>query len=239
MSILAWSMDERLLEAILKAIGAAPVRLVFKNGNGISPPGVSPAATVMIPDRRTLLRLVLDPEVGLGDAYADGRIYIDGDLVRVLEAVYEAAATAPAYGSLYSRLASKWMDFRQSNSLRGSRHNIHRHYDIGNDFYKLWLDPQLVYTCAYFPSPSVTLEEAQEAKLEYICRKLQLQPGEHVVEAGCGWGALALYMARHYGVHVTAFNISHEQIRHARQRAVDEGLSDKVEFIEDDCRNIS
>ena len=100
--------------------------------------GVSPAATVMIPDRRTLWRLVLDPEVGLGDAYADGRIHIDGDLVRVLEAVYEAAATAPAYGSLYSRLASKWMDFRQFNSLRGSRHNIHRHYDIGNDFYKLW-----------------------------------------------------------------------------------------------------
>jgi cyclopropane-fatty-acyl-phospholipid synthase len=131
------------------------------------------------------------------------------------------------------------MDRSQANSLHGSRSNIHRHYDLGNDFYKLWLDRQLVYTCAYFPLPSATLEEAQEAKLDYICRKLQLQPGERVVEAGCGWGALALHMARHYGVSVKAFNISHEQILHARRRAVDEGLDDKVEFIEDDCRNIS
>jgi cyclopropane-fatty-acyl-phospholipid synthase len=239
MSILARSIDERLLEAILTAIGPAPIRLVFKNGNGISPPGVSPTATVMIPDRRTLWRILLDPEVGLGDAYADGRIHIDGDLVRLLEAVYEAAATAPAYGSLYSRLASKWMDFQQSNSLRGSRHNIHRHYDIGNDFYKLWLDPQLVYTCAYYPTPSTTLEEAQIAKMDYVCRKLRLQPGETVIEAGCGWGALSLHMAREYGVSVKAYNISHEQIAFARERVRQEGLSHQVEFVEDDYRNVT
>jgi cyclopropane-fatty-acyl-phospholipid synthase len=131
------------------------------------------------------------------------------------------------------------MDWRQANSLYGSQNNIHSHYDLGNDFYKLWLDPQLVYTCAYFPSPTATLEEAQEAKLDYICRKLQLRAGERVVEAGCGWGALALHMARNYGVSVKAFNISHEQILYARRRAVDEGLNDKVEFVEDDCRNIS
>src|SRR6202022_2007611 len=126
------------------------------------------------------------------------------DLVRLLEAVYEAAATAPAYGSLYSRLASKWKDFKHSHSLRGARRNIQRHYDIGNDFYKLWLDPQLVYTCAYYPTPSTTLEEAQIAKMDYVCRKLRLQPGERVVDAGCGWGALALHMAKHYGVTVRA-----------------------------------
>jgi cyclopropane-fatty-acyl-phospholipid synthase len=239
MSILARSIDERLLEAIFKAIGPAPIRLVFKNGNGLSPPGISPVATVMIPDHRTLLRLVLDPEVGLGDAYADGRIHIDGDLVRLLEAVYEAAATAPAYGSLYSRLASKWMDFKQSNSLRGSRHNIHSHYDIGNDFYKLWLDPELVYTCAYFPKPSTSLEDAQVAKMDYVCRKLRLQPGETVIEAGCGWGALSLHMAREYGVSVKAYNISHEQIAFARERARQEDLSHQVEFIEDDYRNVT
>jgi len=131
------------------------------------------------------------------------------------------------------------MDRRQANSLHGSRKNIHSHYDLGNDFYRLWLDAQLVYTCAYFPSPSATLEAAQEAKLDYVCRKLQLQPGERVVEAGCGWGALALHMARHYGVSVKAYNISHEQILYARQRAAEAGLSDKVEFVEDDWRNIS
>ena len=91
------------------------------------------------------------------------------------------------------------MQWVQLNTLPGSRRNIHAHYDIGNDFYKLWLDRQLVYTCAYFPIPTATLEQAQTAKLDHICRKLRLQPGETVVEAGCGWGALALHMARQYG----------------------------------------
>jgi cyclopropane fatty-acyl-phospholipid synthase-like methyltransferase len=92
-----------------------------------------------------------------------------------------------------------------------SRNNIRHHYDLGNDFYRLWLDRQLSYTCAYFPSPEITLEEAQIAKMDHVCRKLRLQPGEKVVEAGCGWGALALHMATRYGVHVKAFNISREQ----------------------------
>lgn len=231
-------LDAWLVEQILALIGPAPIRLIYKNAEGISPIGVSPVATVMIPDRHTLWSLVFDPEVAFGEAYAEGRIHVEGDLVRFLEAVYAAAANAPAYGSLYSRIANKWMDFRQANTLRGSRHNIHRHYDLGNDFYKLWLDRQLVYTCAYFPTPSATLEEAQTAKLDYVCRKLRLQPGETVVEAGCGWGALALHMAREYGVSVKAYNISQEQIHYAQERAREAGLNGQVEFIEDDYRNI-
>ena len=131
------------------------------------------------------------------------------------------------------------MLFRSDNTRHGSLENIHSHYDLGNDFYKLWLDREMVYTCAYFPSPSVTLEEAQHAKLDYVCRKLRLQPGETVAEAGCGWGALALHMAQHYGVSVKAFNISHEQIAWARERAAERGLTSRVEFIEDDYRNIA
>ncbi len=131
------------------------------------------------------------------------------------------------------------MDYLQRNSLRGSRKNIHQHYDLQTEFYRLWLDPHLLYTCAYFPSESATLEEAQVAKMEYVCRKLRLQPGEHVVDAGCGWGALALYMAKHYGVTVRAFNISHEQTLWARWRARELGLNQRVEFVEDDYRNIS
>src|SRR5579864_2162764 len=103
----------------------------------------------------------------------------------------------------------------------------------------MWLDPRLVYTCAYFPEASVTLERAQTAKMDHICRKLGLQPGETVVEAGCGWGALALHMAREYGASVKAFNISHEQICFARERAKQQGLSRQVEFIEDDYRSIA
>jgi cyclopropane-fatty-acyl-phospholipid synthase len=97
----------------------------------------------------------------------------------------------------------------------------------------------MVYTCAYFPTREATLEQAQLAKMEHVCRKLALAPGERVVEAGCGWGALALYMARHHGVSVRSFNISREQIELARQQARREGLEDRVEFVEDDYRNIS
>jgi cyclopropane-fatty-acyl-phospholipid synthase len=127
----------------------------------------------------------------------------------------------------------------RANTPRRSSNNVHHHYDLRTDFYQRWLDSQLVYTCAYFPTPEATLEEAQIAKMDHVCRKLQLTPGESVVEAGCGWGALALHMARHYGVRVKAFNLSHEQIVFARQRARQEGIDSQVEFIEDDYRNVS
>jgi cyclopropane-fatty-acyl-phospholipid synthase len=95
------------------------------------------------------------------------------------------------------------------------------------------------YTCAYFSEPELTLEAAQLAKLDHVCRKLQLKPGESVVEAGCGWGGLALHMAERYGVSVRAFNLSHEQVAYARKRAAEVGLSCRVEFVEDDYRNVS
>jgi len=125
------------------------------------------------------------------------------------------------------------------NSLIESRHNIHHHYDIGNDFYRLWLDGEMLYTCAYFPDLAASLEEAQIAKMELVCRKLRLQPGQTVMEAGCGWGGLARYMARRCGVKVRAYNISREQISFARQRAKEEGLDSQVEYVDDDYRNIS
>ena len=231
--------DQRLLTRILKATGSAPVRLAVKDGADVYPPGVAPVATVVIQDRATLSRLLRDPETGFGDAYMDGRIEVEGDLVRVLEAIYGAMERSPAAGKWLSSLASKWLDLWQDNSRNGSRNNIHRHYDLGNDFYKLWLDDRMVYTCAYFPTPSATLEQAQIAKMDHICRKLRLQPGETVVEAGCGWGALALHMAREYGVTVKAYNISHEQIAYARERARAEGMSERVEYVEDDYRAIS
>jgi cyclopropane-fatty-acyl-phospholipid synthase len=238
MPILSRSSDQWLLGRISKTIGPVPIRIAFGDGEAISLSD-SPAATVIISDRKILARLLLDPEVAFGDGYADGTIQVQGNLSMLVEAIYKTRSHENSRGPLYSRLASKWTDWLQSNTLGGSRRNIHAHYDIGNAFYRLWLDKQLVYTCAYFPSPTATLEQAQTAKLDYICRKLRLQPGETVVEAGCGWGALALHMARHYGVAVKAFNVSREQILFARQRAEEEGLSGQVEFIEDDYRNVT
>lgn len=232
------SLERWVLRKILNTTGPAPIRLTFGDSPGVSPAGAKPVATIVIHNLKTLFNLLLDPEIGLGDGYADGGIEVQGDLVRTAEAVYR---TWPAIGAggPGRKLWSHCMEHFRANTPRRSRDNVHHHYDLRTDFYQRWLDPELVYTCAYFPTPSATLEEAQFAKMGHVCRKLHLQPGETVVEAGCGWGALALHMARHYGVRVRAFNLSHEQIVFARQRARLEGLSQQVEFVEDDYRNIS
>jgi cyclopropane-fatty-acyl-phospholipid synthase len=231
-------IDEWILQAIYRAAGQPAVQLRLRDGAEVSPKAALAVANIVIQDRKTLLRLLLDPEAEFGDAYSMGRITLEGDLVSALEILYRSISEV-AHHSWYVKLVSKCMEYVQRNSMRGSRRNIQQHYDLNTDFYRLWLDPQLVYTCAYYPSPGATLEEAQTAKLDYVCRKVQLQPGERVVEAGCGWGALALHMARSYGVTVRAFNISREQILFARGRAKELGLRHQVEFIEDDYRNIS
>ena len=234
----AWA-EKWLLPLIFRSVGPVPVRLVLGNGAGVSPHGVTPRFTLRLRDLRTVLDIILDPEVGFGDAWMQGRAEVIGDLPACLDVVYESMAGAGRGTGWISRLISAQIDAWQANTLSGSRENIHAHYDLGNDFYRLWLDSELVYTCAYFPEASATLEDAQFAKMDHVCRKLRLQPGETVIEAGCGWGALALHMARNYGVCVKAFNISREQLCYARQRAKDENLSGQVEFIEDDYRNVS
>jgi cyclopropane-fatty-acyl-phospholipid synthase len=229
----ARAFDRWLLALLHTSLGDAPVRLVLWDGTDHLPPA-RPVATLRVKDRRTLLGMILDPDLNVGEAYASGRLEVEGDLVAVNEVVFRALQ----HGGYAATLPWWRLSRAGGHGLRASRHNIHHHYDIGNDFYRLWLDRQMLYTCAYFPTPTATLEEAQEAKMDYVCRKLDLKPGEKVVEAGCGWGSLALHMARHYEVSVRAFNISPEQVRYARQRADDEGLAHRVEFVEEDYRNI-
>jgi cyclopropane-fatty-acyl-phospholipid synthase len=194
----------------------------------------NPLGSVVIKDRGALFNLLRDPNLYFGDAYEAGRLEIQGELVPVLAAMDRGIRDAQRPVHRARRIRRP----RRSKSIQMSRENIHHHYDIGNDFYRLWLDRDLVYTCAYFANAAMSLEEAQQAKMELVCRKLHLRKGERVVEAGCGWGSLALYMARHYGVTVRAFNISREQIQYARARADRENLSDRVEFIDDDYRSI-
>lgn len=134
---------------------------------------------------------------------------------------------APEPPSLANRLLRR-VHIPRRNTLAGSRQNIHRHYDLGNDFYSLWLGETMAYTCAYYPTTRVSLEEAQTAKMDHVCRKLQLNAGDSVIEAGCGWGSLALHMARCYGAKVRAFDISTEQLEFARHRAREWGLEGRV-----------
>ena len=227
----------KLLAQLLRTFGDPPVELVLWNGERIAPARVTPVATVHLLDRGVPLALLRDPQIAFGDLYSEGRIDIEGDHVRLLEAVYRGSASREKHPML--RALSRVLHRPRANTLGGSRDNIHRHYDIGNEFYSLWLGHTMAYTCAYYPTASATLEEAQIAKMDHVCRKLRLRAGERVVEAGFGWGTLALHMARAYGVQVRAFNISHEQVQYARERAKAEGLADRVEYVEDDYRNIT
>lgn len=232
-------LDRWMARKLLDLLDHPPLTFVLWNGEKISAANKPAVARVHIGDSEVLQKLLMNPALHFGDFYSTGRIDVDGDLVDFLVTAYRAAATSPKFQKLKD--AQTRLFYRpRANKLADSRDNIHHHYDLGNDFYRLWLDRDAMqYTCAYFPESSLTLEEAQRAKMDHICRKLRLQPGERVVEAGCGWGGFALHMARHYGVKVSSYNISRQQILYARERARENGLHKKVEYIEDDYRNIT
>jgi cyclopropane-fatty-acyl-phospholipid synthase len=232
------SVEGKLLKRLLSFIGNPPVEFVLWTGERVSTATGPVAGRVHVRDRATLLGIVKDPHVRFGDAYSEGHVTIEGDLVKFLDTLYRLAPDTPKPARTLGSILRGAHRIRR-NTLSGSRENIHHHYDIGNEFYSLWLGSTMAYTCAYYPHPNATLDEAQIAKFDHVCRKIQLRPGETVVEAGFGWGGLALHMARKYGVKVRAFNISHEQVVYARERALREGLASQVEYVEDDYRNIS
>jgi cyclopropane-fatty-acyl-phospholipid synthase len=191
-------------------------------------------ASVRFLDRAALWRTLLNPGLHFGDMYASGRIVIQGDLLDVLNEAYRYLDHIGDQARLLSKARVIAPD------LSESKRNIHHHYDLGNDFYRLWLDRDVMqYTCAYYAEPDMTIEQAQKAKLHHVARKLRLKAGERVVEAGGGWGGLAIFTAKHYGVRIRSFNISKEQIAYSREWAERENVAHLVEFVEDDFRNIT
>jgi cyclopropane-fatty-acyl-phospholipid synthase len=226
------AIDRWALAGLARGLDGVPVRLTLWDGSTRSASREPAVATVAIRDRATLWRLLASTDLTFGEAYMNGRLDVEGDLVGFLTGV------ARRFERRQRQVrAVPWFRRRGSGISRATR-NARHHYDLGNDFYRLWLDDQLVYTCGYFATPEVSLDQAQRDKLEYVARKLALRPGERVVEAGCGWGALALHLAREHGVHVRAWNVSREQVAWARRRALEEQLQDRVEFIEGDYRSI-
>ena len=224
-------LHRRLAAILQRRLVPARVGLELWDGTSLYSRSEPAVGSLVVDDPRTLRRVLFNPHLHFGEAYMAGTLRVRGELEAVLQAI-SRLSLLPTRRELVS------MHVQRANSLQRSRRNVHHHYDLGNDFYAGWLDDQMLYTCAYFNHPDVTLEDAQVAKMDLICRKLRLRRGETVIEAGCGWGALALHMAREYGVRVKAFNLSREQMAYARSRASREGLSAQVEFIEDDYRNV-
>jgi len=223
-------LDRWLIGQLRERLGDARVAIALWD----EPENKNAAATVRFNDRGALWQTLLNPGLHFGDLYSSGRISILGDLHVVLDEAYRYLDNIKLKGRLLrsARLIAP--------DLSESRQNIHHHYDLGNDFYRLWLDRDwMQYTCAYYPEAGMTIEQAQAAKLDHVARKLRLRPGERIVEAGGGWGGLAIFMAKHYGVNVRSFNISREQIAYSREWAERESVAHLVEFVEDDFRNIS
>lgn len=194
--------------------------------------------------RPSVLRALLRPDrqVALGEAFIYGDFDISGDILAVfpvaeyLEQKHFGPGKKLRLGSMLFGLPSKFHEEAVRPELRGRAHSKSRdreavsfHYDLSNDFYKLWLDPTLVYSCAYFKSADDSLESAQAQKLDYICRKLRLREGERLLDIGCGWGGLVLHAALNYGVHAVGITLSRQQLELARQRINEAGLSSRCE----------
>ncbi len=231
--------DRWVTRGLLKLIGSPPISFVLWNGEQINITPGKVVGKVRIHDRPALYCLLLDPEFNFGNLYAEGRISVVGDLPKLLDCIYRSIGAADKH--TLARMLTQWpRNRRRNNDVNLSKENIHHHYNIGNEFYEKWLDKDhMQYTCAYYSDPLFTLEQAQVAKMDYVCRKLSLKPGQLVFEAGCGWGGLSRFMAKRYGVKVRAYNISSEQIIYAREMCQKESLQDRIEYVEDDYRSIA
>jgi len=198
------------------------------------------AATVRVHDPRFYAEVALRGTVGAGEAYAAGHWSSD-DLVALTRILVLNRDVLEALDGGLARLATpllKLYHARRRNDRAGARRNIADHYDLGNDFFALFLDPTMMYSCALFEREDATLAEASRAKLDRVCHKLDLQPGDHIIEIGTGWGGFAIHAARNFGCRVTTTTLSRAQHELARERVRHAGLEDRVTLLRDDYRDL-
>ncbi|WAI85675.1 MULTISPECIES: class I SAM-dependent methyltransferase [Achromobacter] len=219
-----------LLSVVERKLGAlpVPVQLVLPDGAVLGPP--DPRVRFVTHDKAALVHLAEGAVGVLGQDYVEGRIDIEGNMRDVM-----AAASALLPGSPVEAARGGWLTELVRRVMSVWRHSIERdakqiefHYDLSDDFYALWLDPRRVYSCAYFRTPDMTLAQAQEAKLDLICRKLRLREGDRFLDVGAGWGGLLLWAAEHYGVDATGITLSRNQHAHVTKLIQEKGLAGRV-----------
>jgi len=212
--------------------------LFIGDGKGIS-------ANITVKNEEFYKRCILFGDIGFGEAYVDG-LWDTDNITNVIKWVLLNIENAPGVsGSKTQSIAlnilkvfNKIYHFKRSNTLKGSRKNISEHYDLNNDFFASFLDPSMTYSSAYFYKDGLSLEEAQYAKYERLCRQLRLKATDHVLEIGSGWGSNAIYVARNYGCKVTSITISEEQWKLASKRVAEAGLEGRVEILLKDYREL-
>jgi cyclopropane-fatty-acyl-phospholipid synthase len=227
------SLVQNKLEAM-----PVPVRLQMPDGQWLGP---KDAQIELITKTASALKSLASGDIGkIGEDYVEGRVDIRSPMRALMAAATALLPGSPvdaervgALGKLVKRLMSVWR-----HSIERDAKQIEFHYDLSDDFYGLWLDPRRVYSCAYYKEPQMTLAQAQEAKLDHICRKLQLKPGERFLDIGAGWGGLLLWAAENYGVDATGITLSRNQHAHVNRLIEQKGLSGRVRMSLLDYRKL-
>lgn len=233
-----------LVERITGGLEHGELAIELPGGSHVQAHGREPGPNghVVVKDTRAARRALLGGSLGLADSYIDGDWDSD-DLTSVIELCalnvdlddFDRGITPMSLVRALVRLRHK----RRANTRTGSRRNIAAHYDLGNSFYSQWLDPSMTYSSACFANSDENLTAAQGNKFDSLARMLNLQPGDHVLEVGCGWGAFAIHIASQYGCRVTALTVSPSQAEWARQKVSEAGLSDQIEIRLQDYRDVT
>jgi cyclopropane-fatty-acyl-phospholipid synthase len=219
------------LAAQVRDEGGLPLRIVLPDGESADF-GESPRLTLTVRDPAVLAQFRQPTLGGLAEAYVEGGIDIDGDVAEAIRIASRLVEFAGASVQARPDLAPA------AHRPQTDRADISHHYDVGNGFYRLWLDGEMVYSCAYFEAGAEDIDTAQRAKLDHLCRKLRLAPGERFLDIGCGWGALVRHAARHYGVRAVGITLSEQQALLARERIAAEGLQGRAEVLLLDYRDL-
>ena len=241
-------LPEKLVLGLLKKMPLGGLRMEYADGSirQFGAPDSDVTASVKINnDEEFFKRCAYYGNVGMGEAYTDG-IWDTPDIraviswfifnMEALQGSDTASDKLPGVNLL--KVVNWFRHLKRANTVETSRRNIAEHYDLGNEFYSLWLDKTMTYSCAKFENPDAAIEDAQTAKYDALCQKLKLTADDHVLEIGCGWGGFGCHAAANYGCKITGVTISEAQAAYARQRVKDAGLEDKFEIRIEDYRHI-
>ncbi|HEO7215881.1 TPA: class I SAM-dependent methyltransferase [Streptococcus agalactiae] len=225
-------MDSLIIKQLIKSTFDIPLQVTYPNGNIETYNGSNPHVKLKLNKNFSVSELSKDPSIVLGEAVMDGDIEIYGSIQELILSAYRCGDSF-LRNSKFSKLIPK-----QFHDKKHSKSDIQKHYDIGNDFYKLWLDDTMTYSCAYFKHENDSLEKAQLNKVHHILNKLNAQPGGKLLDIGCGWGTLIITAAKEYGLNATGITLSEEQASFITKRIKEEGLENKVTVLIKDYRDI-